>query len=153
MLTAAIPGAVNVEGNQPPDVKADALLRFAAGDIRVLVSKPSIAGHGLNFQRCARMAFVGLSDSFEAYHQAIRRCWRFGQTRPVTAYVVLTEPEEAIYHNVLRKERQFVEMCRELVGHVAEYERVELGQARHQSTYEPGQPMRLPSWLRKGIAA
>lgn len=108
---ALIDGAVNVSGSWPPDKKADALLAFADGAIRVLVTKPSIAGFGMNFQGCARMAFVGLSDSYEQYYQAIRRSWRYGQTRDVEAHIVLSELEAAIAENVARKEREaFVAM-------------------------------------------
>lgn len=126
-LAELIPGAVLVEGQQSPEEKADALERFAAGEIRVLVTKPSIAGFGLNFQHCARMVFVGLGDSYETYYQSIRRCYRFGQTRDVRAYIVLTEPEEAIYANVLRKEREAESTAAELLRHVAAFEREEIG--------------------------
>jgi len=103
---ALIPGAVNVEGSWTPEDKARALLDFADGRIRVLVTKTSIAGFGMNFQRCARMAFVGLSDSWEAYYQAVRRCYRYGQTRPVHVHVVLSDLESAIAANIARKERE-----------------------------------------------
>lgn len=103
-LADAIPGAVNVHGSMSPDEKSDLLLGFAHGDYRVLVTKPKIASLGLNFQRCARMAFVGLSDSYEQYYQAIRRCYRFGQTRIVDAHIVLSEIEYQIAENVQRKE-------------------------------------------------
>ena len=79
-LTAAIPGAVNVHGSMDPDEKAAKLLGFADGEFDVLVTKPSIASQGLNYQHCHRMAFVGLGDSYEQYYQAIRRCYRYGQT-------------------------------------------------------------------------
>jgi superfamily II DNA or RNA helicase len=105
-LAARIPGAVNVQGSMSPDEKARHLLAFANGDIRVLVTKPSIAGMGLNFQRCARMAFVGLSDSYESYYQCIRRCHRYGQQRVVHAHVVLSAIESQIAENVERKEQQ-----------------------------------------------
>jgi Helicase conserved C-terminal domain len=105
-LTAAIPGAVNVEGSMSPEEKATRLLGFANGDIRVLVTKPSIAGMGLNFQVAARMAFVGLSDSYEAYYQCIRRCYRYGQTRIVNAHIILSQIESQIADNVARKETQ-----------------------------------------------
>lgn len=105
-LTAAIPGAVNVEGSMTPDEKARRLLAFANGETRVLVTKPSIAGMGLNFQTAARMAFVGLSDSYEAYYQCIRRCYRYGQSRVVKAHIILSAIEEQIAENVIRKERQ-----------------------------------------------
>ena len=105
-LAAAIPGAVNVHGALSPDEKAAALLAFAHGETRVLVTKPSIAGMGLNFQTCARMAFVGLSDSYEQYYQCIRRCYRYGQKRVVRAHVVLSEIEAQIAVNVRRKEQE-----------------------------------------------
>lgn len=152
-LARLVPDAVLVEGNQTPDAKADALTRFAAGEVRVLITKPSVAGFGMNFQRCARMVFVGLSDSYEQYYQAIRRCWRYGQARPVTAHVVLTEPEQAIFDNVLRKERDAVATRRALVRHVAGYEREELGHVIQAVPYEPARPMRLPAWMDEGDAA
>lgn len=117
-LTKAIPGAVEVKGSDSSEHKERALLGFAEGSVRVLVSKPSICGHGLNFQRCARMVFVGLSDSFERYYQAVRRCWRYGQTRAVDAYVVTAAVEGAVARNIERKERQMEEMMRELVANV-----------------------------------
>ena len=148
-MTAAIPGAVNVQGSDTPEYKAENLSAFAAGDVRIMVTKPSIAGFGLNFQRCARMVFVGIGDSYEQYYQAIRRCWRFGQQRPVTAHIVLTEPEETIFANVLRKERDAREMAAELAEHVAEYERAEIIGLSAKADYEPQVPMVLPSWIRR----
>lgn len=146
-LAAMVPGAVLVEGADSPERKADALRAFAAGDVRVLVTKSAIAGFGMNFQRCARMVFVGLSDSYEQYYQAIRRCWRFGQTQSVHAHIVLTEPEETIHQNVLRKEREAQTTANALVQHVAEFERAEIGQAAQADEYRPAQPLRLPPWL------
>lgn len=105
-LTKAIPGAVNVHGGMSAEAKADALNGFSDGRIKVLVTKPSIASFGMNWQHCARMAFVGLSDSFESYYQCIRRCHRYGQTRTVHAHVVVSELEQSIAHNVARKQDQ-----------------------------------------------
>lgn len=105
-LAAAIPGAVNVRGSMTPEEKADRLLGFADGDFRVLITKPSMASLGLNWQHCARMAFVGLNDSYESYYQAIRRCHRYGQTRRVHAHVVVSALESQIADNVARKERE-----------------------------------------------
>jgi hypothetical protein len=105
-LAAAIPGSVNVHGSMSPDEKAALLLGFADGDFRVLITKPSIASMGMNWQHCARMAFVGLGDSYEQYYQAIRRCYRYGQTRVVRAHIVLSDLESQIADNVARKERQ-----------------------------------------------
>jgi hypothetical protein len=105
LLTRLIPGAVNVHGSMPPEQKAELLLGFADGQIPTLITKPSVAGWGMNFQHCARMAFVGLSDSWESYYQCIRRCYRYGQTRVVRAHIVLSELESQIAANVARKER------------------------------------------------
>lgn len=116
LLARSIPGAVNVGGSMSPEEKAEHLLGFADGNIRVLVTKPAIASQGLNWQHCARMAFVGLSDSYEQYYQAIRRCYRYGQTRVVHAHVVLSELESQIAANVSRKEREAAAMTAELVA-------------------------------------
>lgn len=146
-LADLVPVAALVEGKHTPEYKADTIGAFVRGDCRVIVSKTSIFGFGLNLQRCARMVFVGLSDSYEAYYQAIRRCWRFGQTRPVHAYIVLTEPEEAIYANVLRKQREAEQTAGELVKHVAQFERAEIAAVGRREDTPHGQPMRLPAWL------
>jgi hypothetical protein len=115
-LAAMIPGAVNVAGNWSPEDKADALLAFADGGIRYLVTKPSIAAQGMNWQHCARMVFVGLSDSYEAYYQAIRRCYRYGQTRPVQVHLVLSELEGQIAANVRRKESEAAMLAEQMVA-------------------------------------
>jgi superfamily II DNA or RNA helicase len=147
-IAAAVPDAVNVEGKDSPERKADELLRFAAGETRVLATKPGIAAFGLNLQRCARVAFVGLSDSWERYFQAIRRCWRFGQTREVRVFLVLSDVEADVYNNVMRKEQKATELSRELVANVAAFERAEvLGNDIQGDPYAPTQPIVIPSWL------
>lgn len=105
LLTKLIPDAVNVHGSMSPEEKAEALLGFASGDVQILITKPKIASFGMNWQHCARMAFVGLGDSYEQYYQSIRRCYRYGQPRVVHAHVVLSELEGQIAQNVARKER------------------------------------------------
>ena len=102
----AVDGAVNVEGSWTPEAKAEALEAFQDGDVRVLVTKTSIAGFGMNFQNCHRMVFCGLGDSYEQYYQAVRRCWRYGQEHPVDAWVVVSELETQIVDNVARKASQ-----------------------------------------------
>jgi superfamily II DNA or RNA helicase len=104
-LTAAIEGAVEVSGSDDPEHKERAMLDFAAGKIRVLVTKPKIAGFGMNFQSCRNMAFVGLSDSYEALYQSVRRCWRFGQAQEVRVHIITATTEGAVLDNVKRKER------------------------------------------------
>lgn len=125
-VTALIPDAVNVQGSDSPESKIAALEAFQSGEIRVLVTKPRIAGFGMNFQNCRNMAFVGLNDSWESYYQAIRRCWRFGQTQPVNVHIVLSDVEQDIYHNVMRKEAEAATMAESLIEHVREFEREEI---------------------------
>lgn len=114
-VTALVDGAVNVEGNWDPDAKAEAMEQFQDGQIRVLVTKPAIAGFGMNFQQCSQMIFLGMSDSYESYYQAIRRCWRFGQTNPVDVRIVVSELEQQIVNNVRDKEQQAAAMTTQLV--------------------------------------
>jgi DNA modification methylase/superfamily II DNA or RNA helicase len=125
-LAERLDNCLNVQGSDDPDRKAEALEAFQRGDYRVLITKPRIAGFGMNFQHCKQMAFVGLSDSWEAYYQCIRRSWRFGQTDPVHAYIVLSDAEEDIYHNVMHKEKEASVMRERLIEHVANYEREEI---------------------------
>ncbi len=115
-LAGVIPGAVNVHGSLDPDEKARLLLGFADGDFDVLITKPSIASQGLNYQHCNRMAFVGLGDSYEQYYQAIRRCYRYGQTEVVHAHVIVSDLEQQIAANVARKEQQANRITTELVA-------------------------------------
>lgn len=134
-LAAAIPGAVVVEGAMAPDEKAARIEAFQDAQHRVLITKPKIAGFGMNFQHCARMVFVGLSDSFEAYYQCIRRCYRFGQTRPVEARIVLSDAEESIYHNVMQKELEAQTMSQKLIEQVQGYERDEMADMPQHVAY------------------
>jgi SNF2-related domain/Helicase conserved C-terminal domain len=115
-LAGLIPGAVNVHGSMTPEAKAEQLLAFADGNTRYLITKPGIAAFGLNWQHCARMVFVGLSDSYEQYYQAIRRCYRYGQTRAVHVHIVLSDLEGQIATNVTRKERDAARFTGELVA-------------------------------------
>lgn len=110
-----VPDSVNVDGSMDPEAKARNLEAFQDGEVRVLVTKPSIAGFGMNFQQCHRMVFVGLSDSYEAYYQAIRRCYRFGQEHPVDVHIVVSELERQIVDNVTRKEQEAAVTTAELV--------------------------------------
>lgn len=148
-LEEAIPSAVVLRGSDSTTRKVTVLLAFARGEIGCLVTHPKIAGAGMNFQRCARTAFVGISDSYRTYYQAIRRLWRFGQTRPVRAHIVLSEPEAAVYENVLRKEREANALTCELVAAMRDFERAELDGGQDASDpYDPIQPVRWPTWLR-----
>ena len=128
-LRDLIPDAVLVEGSQSIDEKIGAIERFQDGSIRVLVTKPSIAGFGMNFQNAHHMAFLGLNDSWEAYYQAIRRCYRFGQKHPVHVHIVLAEIEQAIYQNVKDKEKEANRMSDNLINNVQEFEKAEISSA------------------------
>jgi hypothetical protein len=148
-ITKAIPGAVNVQGSDDADTKAARLLDFAEGRIRVLVTKPSLAGFGLNFQACARMVFCGLGDSYEQYYQAIRRCYRFGQTQPVHVHIVLSDAERVIAQNVRSKERTAREMTAGLIAAISAENRRELFAGTSKGDgYEPSKSLTLPVWLR-----
>ena len=102
-LAKSIPDAVEVRGSDSDDHRERAMLGFADGTVRVLVTKPSIAGFGMNWQNCNHMAFCGLSHSYEQFYQAVRRCWRYGQTLPVEVDVVVSDQETAIVSNVVSK--------------------------------------------------
>ena len=141
-LRKAIPGAVEVVGSDSPEKKHAALTGFSRGDIRVMITKPSIAGFGLNWQHCNRVIFVGASHSFEQTYQAIRRCWRFGQERPVNVHIIRAETEDAVVSNYNRKERQFSEMRAKMVEHT----RNAMEGARW-TEYNPCSGMKIPSWL------
>ena len=147
-LKALIPDAVEISGSDQPDVKERAAVDFAAGRIRVLVSKPLIFGMGLNFQRCHKMAFVGLSDSFEQYYQSVRRCWRFGQEHPVDVRIITADTEGAVVENIQRKEKQFEEMLRGMIAVTQNITKDNIrSTARQTIKYNPREIMILPTWL------
>lgn len=147
-LVAAIPGAVEVRGSQDIDEKERRLRAFASGETRVMVTKPSIAGFGLNWQHCARVAFVGVTDSWEAYYQAVRRCWRFGQKQTVEVHVFSSELEGAVVANLARKEADAATMSAELSAMTADAVRENVkGSQRSTNAYEPNQEMEIPQWL------
>ena len=122
----AIDGSVEVTGSDKNEFKEKVMLDFANGDIACLVTKPKIAGHGMNFQKCNNMAFLGLSDSYESFYQAIRRCWRFGQKKPVNAYVVVSDLEGNIVDNVKRKEADALRMRKEMINNMHDLSKNEL---------------------------
>lgn len=147
-LTAAIPGAVEVSGSDSDEHKERAMLDFADGKIDVLVSKPSICGFGMNFQRCGDMAFVGLSDSFESMFQATKRCHRYPRKDRVNRHLIYSEAEGAVYQNVMRKESGFTDMIENMVQHTKKItmENVK-SQHREQDTYNANQPVQIPAWM------
>jgi superfamily II DNA or RNA helicase len=103
MLGREIEDSVEVRGSTKPDIKSKYMLGFSNGDYRVLVTKPSIAGFGMNWQNCHNMAFCGISDSYEQYYQAVRRCWRFGQANNVNVHIVISDREVESLKNIQSK--------------------------------------------------
>jgi DNA modification methylase len=117
-LAKLIDGAKDVKGSDSVEQKESTIDAFTDGSLRVLITKPSIAGFGMNWQHCNHTAFVGLSDSWEQYYQAIRRFYRFGQKKPVYVHVVSAESEGAVVENIKRKDAQNIEMSEQMVGHM-----------------------------------
>lgn len=147
-LTEAIAGAVEVRGSMPNAQKESNMAAFTDGSARVLVSKPSIAGWGMNWQQCHKMIFVGLSDSFEAYYQAVRRCWRFGQKKPVDVYIVISEAEGCVKMNIERKQADAQRMTSELVNFTKNILSAEIHHTiRMSESYIPTERMELPKWI------
>jgi hypothetical protein len=139
LLEKLIPGSVQVSGSMEDDAKAEAFQSFSDGSIRVLITKPRIGGFGLNWQHCNHMV-VFPSHSYEQYYQSVRRCWRFGQERPVTVDIITTEGEQAVLKNLQRKAEQADVMFSELVSHMND----ELA-IRRVNTFT--QEEEVPSWL------
>jgi DNA modification methylase len=140
-VTKAIPDAVEITGSDKTELKRSALLGFLAGKIRVISSKAKIVGFGLNLQCCWNIILAGIDHSHEAMYQLIRRCWRFGQTHPVTVYALMSEAERGIWANLQRKEAQDKERMRGMIKHMESEMKRELSDA---------QPEREP--LREAIA-
>jgi len=148
-LAAAIPDAVEVQGSDSDDHKEAAIVGFLSGKHRVMISKPKIAGLGLNLQHCSDMAFVGLSDSYEQLYQSIRRCWRFGQDKPVNVHVITAETEGAVVSNIKRKEREAEETYNSMIEHMKDLNAAALhgGSARNKTDYMPKMALEIPEWL------
>lgn len=149
LLAKKIDGAVEVKGSDTLEHKTDAMLGFANGSVRCLVTKPSICGKGMNWQNCHTMIFVGLSDSFEAYYQAVRRCWRFGQTSPVDVYIVISEKEGAVKANIERKQTDVKMMTRELVKFTKDILKSDIeNTCRISESYIATEPIEIPKWIK-----
>jgi DNA modification methylase len=118
LIESLVAGSVNIQGSDSVEFKTKNMMAFSHGDLRILASKPKICGYGMNWQHCARMAFVGLDDSFEKFYQAVRRCYRFGQKRSVHVLVFTAENEGQILANLKRKELQHHEMSANMIEHM-----------------------------------
>lgn len=141
--------AFSVRGSDKAEVKEERINRWMRQERPIMISKAKIMGWGLNFQFCRNVVFLGVIDSYEAYYQAVRRCWRFGQTRPVTAYLFASDQEGAVRKNLERKEADAKAMMDELRRETAAAVQMEvLGQVRQTNPYHASQRVQLPAFMR-----
>lgn len=138
-----IAGAIELRGSMTANAKEEAIGRFLAGR-ETLITKPSIAGMGLNFQHCARMIYVGRSFSYEQFYQSVRRCWRFGQTRAVDVHIIVAEGEDQIGRVIDRKAADHAAMKRAM----AEAMKRAAQKSEVKAPYNPTHVGRLPTWLK-----
>ena len=139
--------SVEVQGSDKDSHKASSMLKFSNREIKCLVTKPKIAGFGMNWQNCHNMIFTGLSDSYEQYYQALRRCWRFGQKHPVNVYIIISAKEGCVKKNIERKQIDFLRMQSQMTELTKEITKKELKSTCRISTpYEPIEEMKLPEW-------
>jgi hypothetical protein len=138
------PSIVEVRGSHTVERKEDSLVAFVDGSARVLVTKPSVCGFGMNFQHCARTAFAGRSFSYESWYQAVRRFWRFGQTRPVECHVIVAEGEDQIGRVLDRKSSEHAGMKTAMR---AAMQRNAGRESAVKVAYNPNHKGALPAWL------
>jgi len=145
-LAEAIPDAVEVRGSDSSDAKEDKLDAFSSGRARVIITKPSIAGFGLNWQHCRNVAFASISYSYEQFYQAVRRSWRFGQTKQVNVHVALSTMELKLWETVSEKMA-----AHDAMKNAMRYATKAFAEGVHHSTHKAYNPQvkgRLPSWLK-----
>lgn len=147
MLKNLIDNAVEIKGSDKATHKTGSMLNFSDNLIKCLVTKPSIAGFGMNWQQCHNMIFVGLSDSYEKYYQAVRRCYRFGQNNEVNVYIIISAKEGAVKANIERKQEDAKKMQDAMIKLTKEVTKKELQvTARIMTEYVPKVKMLLPDW-------
>lgn len=142
-LRSAIPGAIEVRGSMDASRKEENLTAFALGNARILITKPSVAGFGMNWQHCQTMIFAGRSFSYEAWYQAVRRCWRFGQVLPVDCHLIVAEGEDQIGRVIDRKSADHTKMKRAMAAAMKRVGKEDQTRIPYQPTHEG----RLPAWL------
>jgi superfamily II DNA or RNA helicase len=147
LLHELINESVEVKGSDKSKHKTTSSVEFAEGNIKCLVSKPLIFGMGLNFQKCHNVIFVGLSDSYEQYYQAVRRCWRFGQSHEVNVYIVISSKEGCIKANINRKENDANRMQKSMIEFTKNIKKSDIKATCRLSTpYNANIKMLLPKW-------
>ena len=150
MLKKAIYNSVEIKGADSLDHKEKSIIDFANGGIDILITKPKIAGFGVNLQSCHNVVFFGLSDSYEQFYQAIRRCWRFGQKYSVNVHIIIGEQELSVLRNIERKEKDAQLMFKSMIGYMQQNMFDELSGLNNSSTpYKPNIEMKLPYFLER----
>jgi hypothetical protein len=139
LLEALIPDAIQVSGADSDEAKEEKLSAFTRGEARVLVTKPVVAGWGLNWQHCAHVVYFP-THSHEQYYQAVRRCWRFGQTRPVVVDLIRTDGDARVLANLQRKATAADKMFADLVAHMNDAMKIDTGRVYDR-------PAEAPAWL------
>lgn len=139
--------SVEVKGSDKAEHKSSSMIGFSQHNIKALVTKPSIAGFGMNWQQCHNMIFTGLSDSYEQYYQAVRRCWRFGQNEVVNVYIIISSKEGCVKDNIERKQADFEKMQKAMIEYTKDITKKELKKTcRITTPYNPQINMKLPDW-------
>ena len=148
-LIANRPDVVEITGSMDQDKKEKSIMGFTNQEISKIVTKPKIAGFGLNWQHCNKMVFIGLSDSFESYYQAIRRCWRFGQTEPVNVHIVISDREGAVLENIKRKQRDHDRLSQEMSDIMSDITKQEIkGATVEKADYLPSDEIIIPNFMK-----
>lgn len=147
-LARAIPDAVEVVGSDDADSKTRKLMAFSSDEARVIVTKPTIAGFGMNWQHCADMYFMGPSHSYETTYQAVRRCWRFGQKKAVTVNTCVAGPEWPIQQNARAKRDAAETMKTSMVAAMRDFNEITINTAKREwNSYKPSKKLEVPSWM------
>lgn len=149
LLGKLINDSKQIRGSDSYTYKENTMLGFTDGNVKRLITKPTIAGFGMNWQHCCKVLFVGLSDSYEQFYQAIRRCWRFGQTKPVDCYIITSSIEGAVVANIKRKEAQSNEMAIGMAQNMHVYNEENIkGTQKNINFYKPNLTMKMPNFMR-----
>jgi len=142
-----VDGCYEITGSDAPEKKEKMLLDFSHGNIKRIVTKPKIAGFGMNWQICHNMAFIGLSDSYEQFYQAVRRCYRFGQKNNVNVHIIISETEGNVLSNIQRKESQAMQMRDMMLTNMHDFQNEEIhATSKSQTIYNPKQSIILPKF-------
>ncbi len=148
LLSKMIDGAVEISGSHDQEYRADKMEGFSDGKVKRIVSKPSIAGFGMNWQNCNKAVFVGLNDSWESFYQAVRRIYRFGQESSVDIHIVIEQREGKVLENIKRKDNQSLQMIKSMVNHTSDFTKKELFEKKNKEIkWNEEEKMNLPEWI------